>query len=76
MKVTLFFCAGNYAEELGIHRINEMDGAGKRMPLTSLAFTVGALGMIGLPPIAGFITKWYLALAPFRPRCIGWWRCW
>jgi len=62
MKVTLFFCAGNYAEELGIHRINEMDGAGKRMPLTSLAFTVGALGMIGLPPIAGFITKWYLGI--------------
>ncbi|BBI72803.2 hypothetical protein HAALTHF_24380n [Vreelandella aquamarina] len=41
MKVTLFFCAGNYAEELGVHRLDEMDGAGKRMPLTSLAFTVG-----------------------------------
>ncbi|QNI02177.1 monovalent cation/H+ antiporter subunit D family protein [Halomonas sp. SH5A2] len=62
MKVTLFFCAGNYAEELGIHRIDEMDGAGRRMPLTSLAFTVGALGMIGLPPMAGFITKWYLGV--------------
>ena len=62
MKVTLFFCAGNYAEELGIHRLDEMDGAGKRMPLTSLAFTVGALGMIGLPPTAGFITKWYLGM--------------
>ena len=57
MKVTLFFCAGNYAEELGIHRIDEMDGAGKRMPLTSIAFTIGAFGMIGLPPVAGFITK-------------------
>lgn len=62
MKVTLFFCAGNYAEELGIHRIDELDGAGRRMPLTSLAFTVGALGMIGLPPVAGFITKWYLGM--------------
>ena len=66
MKVTLFFCAGNYAEELGIHRIDEMDGAGKRMPLTSLAFTVGALGMIGLPPIAGFITKWYLGIGAIQ----------
>ncbi|MBE0462338.1 MAG: proton-conducting transporter transmembrane domain-containing protein [Halomonadaceae bacterium] len=66
MKVTLFFCAGIYAEELGIHRIDEMDGAGKRMPLTSLAFTVGALGMIGLPPFAGFITKWYLGIGAIQ----------
>lgn len=61
MKVTLFFTAGNYAETLGIHRIDELDGAGQRMPLTSIAFTIGALGMIGLPPTAGFISKWYLA---------------
>ncbi len=60
MKITLFFCAGNYAEELGIHRIDELDGAGRRMPLTSLAFTLGALGMIGLPPMVGFFSKWYL----------------
>ena len=60
MKVTLFFCAGNYAETLGIHKITELNGTGKRMPYTSIAFTVGALGMIGLPPIAGFISKWYL----------------
>lgn len=66
MKVTLFFCAGNYAEELGIHRVDEMDGAGKRMPLTSIAFTVGALGMIGLPPVAGFITKWYLGIGAIQ----------
>ncbi|MGP9665134.1 complex I subunit 5 family protein [Halomonas sp. AOP22-C1-8] len=66
MKVTLFFCAGIYAEELGIHRIDEMDGAGKRMPLTSLAFTVGAFGMIGLPPVAGFITKWYLGIGAIQ----------
>lgn len=62
MKITLFFCAGNYAETLGIHRIDELDGAGKRMPATSVAFTLGALGMIGLPPLAGFISKWYLGL--------------
>ncbi|UYV18300.1 monovalent cation/H+ antiporter subunit D family protein [Halomonas qaidamensis] len=68
MKVTLFFCAGNYAEELGIHRIDEMNGAGKRMPLTSFAFTVGALGMIGLPPIAGFITKWYLGVGAIQAQ--------
>jgi len=58
MKITLFFCAGNYAETLGIHRIEELDGAGPRMPGTSVAFTIGAFGMIGVPPLAGFITKW------------------
>jgi len=58
MKITLFFCAGNYAETLGIHRIDELDGAGRRMPATSVAFTLGAFGMIGAPPLAGFITKW------------------
>lgn len=62
MKITLFFCAGNYAETLGIHDIRELNGVGKRMPLTSLAFSVGALGMIGIPPTAGFISKWYLGL--------------
>lgn len=58
MKITLFFCAGNYAETLGVHRIDELDGAGRRMPGTSVAFTLGAFGMIGAPPLAGFITKW------------------
>ncbi|MFO7812929.1 MAG: proton-conducting transporter membrane subunit [Pelovirga sp.] len=62
MKITLFFCAGNLAETLGIHKIDEMDGVGRRMPWTMAAFTVAALGMIGLPPLAGFISKWYLGL--------------
>ena len=57
MKITLFFTAGNYAEELGIHRIDKLDGVGRRMPLTSIAFSIGALGMIGLPPLAGYISK-------------------
>ncbi len=61
MKITLFFCAGNYAETLGIHHVSEMNGVGRRMPLTTIAFTLGALGMIGVPPLAGFISKWYLA---------------
>jgi len=43
MKITLFFCAGNLAETLGVHAVSEMKGAGKRMPLTMAAFTVGAL---------------------------------
>lgn len=60
MKITLFFGAGNYAETLGIHRVSEMNGVGRRMPLTTAAFTVAALGMIGVPPLAGYVSKWYL----------------
>ncbi len=62
MKITLFFTAGIFAETLGIHKVSEMNGVGRRMPLTMIAFTIGALGMIGVPPIAGFISKWYLGL--------------
>ncbi|MCC5872169.1 MAG: monovalent cation/H+ antiporter subunit D family protein [Gammaproteobacteria bacterium] len=59
-KITLFFCAGNYAEAYGVHSVEELDGLGVRMPVTSVCFTLGALGMIGVPPLAGFVTKWYL----------------
>jgi multicomponent Na+:H+ antiporter subunit D len=60
MKITLFFCAGIFANFLGVKRIDQLDGIGHRLPWTSACFTVGALGMIGLPPIAGFVSKWYL----------------
>lgn len=62
MKITLFFCAGNLAETLEIHQISDMDGVGRRMPATMTAFTVAALGMIGLPPLVGFVSKWFLVL--------------
>ena len=62
MKITLFFAAGNLAETLGVHEIREMKGVGRRMPWTMAAFTLCAFGMIGAPPLAGFITKWYLGI--------------
>ncbi|HDQ41168.1 MAG TPA: monovalent cation/H+ antiporter subunit D family protein [Desulfonatronum sp.] len=61
MKITLFFCAGILAESRGIHRIDQMDGVGRAMPLTMTLFTIASLGMIGVPPMAGFVSKWYLA---------------
>ncbi len=60
MKITLFFAAGNYAETLGVHKVSELDGAGRRMPLTSAAFSIAAFGMIGVAPTAGYVSKWYL----------------
>lgn len=74
MKITLFFCAGALAETLGLHRVSELRGVGRRMPMTMAAFTVGALGMIGVPPVAGFVTKYYLgvgALSAGQPWVIG-----
>ncbi|MFT4937782.1 MAG: multicomponent K+:H+ antiporter subunit A [Paraglaciecola sp.] len=68
MKITLFFCAGSLAETLGIHKVSQMDGAGKRMPLTMAAFTIAALGMIGVPPIAGFVSKWYLGVGALEAQ--------
>jgi multicomponent Na+:H+ antiporter subunit D len=66
MKITLFFCAGNLAETLGIHRISEMRGVGRRMPWTMAAFTVGAFGMIGVPPLPGFVSKWYIGVGAWE----------
>ncbi|MGM0646106.1 MAG: proton-conducting transporter membrane subunit [Thermodesulfobacteriota bacterium] len=61
MKITLFFCAGIMAKTRGIHDIDQMDGLGRSMPLTMALFTIASLGMIGVPPVAGFVSKWYLA---------------
>jgi len=62
MKVTLFYCAGSLKTMLGVSRVSEMDGVGRRMPATMAAFTLAAVGMVGLPPTAGFVTKWYLGV--------------
>ncbi|MGB3480761.1 MAG: proton-conducting transporter membrane subunit [Mycobacterium sp.] len=61
MKITMFFCAGAFATVLGFKKISELDGVGRRMPVTCAAFTIAVLGMIGIPPLAGFLSKWYLA---------------
>lgn len=62
MKITMFFAAGNVAETYGRYNISQLNGIGRYMPLTMGAFTIAAFGMIGLPPVAGFVSKWYLGL--------------
>jgi multicomponent Na+:H+ antiporter subunit D len=71
MKITLFFCAGVFAERGHIHKIDELDGIGPRMPWTSLCFSIGAMGMIGIPPIAGFVSKWYLGIGGLQAGIPG-----
>ena len=60
-KITLFFCAGAIYLATRKTNISELDGIGPRLPWTMAAFSVGALSIVGLPPTAGFLTKWYLA---------------
>jgi multicomponent Na+:H+ antiporter subunit D len=59
-KITLFFAAGAVYTAAHKTLVSELDGVGRRMPWTFAAFGVGALSMIGLPPAAGFVSKWYL----------------
>ncbi len=62
MKITLFMCAGALIVTAKKENISDMNGIARQMPITMLAFTVGALGMIGMPPVGGYITKWFLLL--------------
>jgi multicomponent Na+:H+ antiporter subunit D len=59
-KITLFFAAGAIYTAAHKTEVSELDGIGRRMPWTFAAFGVGALSMIGLPPAAGFVSKWYI----------------
>jgi multicomponent Na+:H+ antiporter subunit D len=59
-KITLFFAAGAVYTAAHKTKVSELDGVGRRMPWTFAAFGIGALSMIGLPPAAGFVSKWYL----------------
>ncbi len=61
-KITLFFCAGSIMVGAGKKYISEMDGLGRYMPYTMGLFFLGSLSIIGLPPMGGFISKWYLLL--------------
>ncbi len=61
-KITLFFCAGSIYCASGKRKISEMSGIGRKLPWTMGAFFVGSLSMIGVPPSAGFVSKWYLAV--------------
>ncbi len=65
-KITLFFCAGAIFVATGKKNISEMVGIGKRMPVTMIAFFIGSLSVIGLPPTGGFFSKWYLVLGTLQ----------
>lgn len=70
-KITLFFCAG--AIYVASHKkdISEMKGLGRVMPFTFAAFGIAALSMIGVPPVGGFVSKWFLLVGAMDAAQIG-----
>jgi multicomponent Na+:H+ antiporter subunit D len=74
MKITLFFCAGAIYAKTHRENISELDGIGKQMPVTLGAFAVASLGLAGVPPLGGFLSKWFLAegtLAAGQPALLA-----
>jgi multicomponent Na+:H+ antiporter subunit D len=59
-KITLFFAAGSIHTASHLTEVSQLDGIGRRMPWTMGAFTIGAVSMIGIPPTAGFLGKWFM----------------
>ena len=62
IKATLFLCAGAIIHMTGKTRVDELRGIGKEMPVTMWCYTIVSLGLIGIPPTGGFVSKWYLAV--------------
>ena len=63
MKATLFLSAASVRFSARTTEVNGMTGLGRQMPLTMIAFTMGAIAMVGIPPTAGFFSKWYAVQA-------------
>ena len=61
MKNALFLCAGAVILKTGCTEVSQLGGMGRRMPLTLWCFTIAGLGLVGVPPLSGFFSKWELA---------------
>ncbi len=65
-KDALFLCAGSVILATGKTRVDELKGIGRRMPVTMWCFALASLSLIGIPPLGGFVAKWYLAVGALR----------
>ncbi len=68
IKAGLFLCAGAILTQTGKGRIGELTGIGKRMPVTLWCYTIGSLSLIGIPPTAGFLSKWNLCIGALHTK--------
>lgn len=62
MKCCLFLCAGAVIHQTGRTQVAALRGLGRAMPLTFGCFTVCSLGLVGIPPLSGFVSKWDLCI--------------
>lgn len=60
MKIVLFFCAGIIITQSGKKKFSQIAGQARSMPITWACFTIGAAGLVGIPPICGWVSKWTL----------------
>jgi multicomponent Na+:H+ antiporter subunit D len=67
-KITLFFCAGSLYASAHKTEISQLSNIGKKMPWTMAAFFIASLSMIGVPPAAGFISKWFIAIGSIEAK--------
>lgn len=71
IKILAFFCAGAVLKCTGRESIYELDGLGRKMPVTFVCFTFAAFALMGLPPFSGFVSKWQLLLASAGAGSVG-----
>lgn len=63
IKMSLFLCAGAFMRQTGKNYVFEINGVGRKMPVTFICYTLGALSLTGIPLFCGFISKWTLISA-------------
>lgn len=63
MKIASFFCAGAVMHQTDRNYVHELDGMGYQMPCVFGVFTISSLALMGMPGLAGFVSKWNLAFA-------------
>lgn len=66
IKCGLFLTAGVFLSKYHYHRVSELDGIGRKMPMVLWCYTVFALGLVGMPFTAGFVSKWRLAIGSLQ----------
>lgn len=68
IKIGAFFSAGAVLHKTEREYVHELEGIGRKMPLTFIFFTISALSLTGIPPFCGFISKWFIATASIETQ--------
>ena len=71
IKVTLFLSAGSFIYKTHKRNVDDLVGMGKVMPIVMVCFSIVSLGLVGVPPLSGFYSKWFIATGALASN-IGW----